>query len=100
MSDWSPSITKVSWLSISPTFYEQLLRQNAFAQKITNPNYKHVIAAQKLSYKKAAHNILVKLTPDEAKDFDETDSDLPSLTAMNHPEKQAKSRRGLHFHSE
>jgi hypothetical protein len=39
----------------------------------------------------------VKLTPDEAKDFDETDSDLPSLTAMNHPEKQAKSRRGSSF---
>ena len=34
-------------VSISPTFYEQLLRQNPFAKKITNPNCKHIIAAQK-----------------------------------------------------
>jgi hypothetical protein len=32
-------------------------------QKITNPNCKHIKAAQKLSYEKAAHKILVKLTP-------------------------------------
>jgi hypothetical protein len=49
-------------VSISPTFYEQLLCQNPFAQKITNPNCKHIKAAQKPLYKKA-HKILVKLTP-------------------------------------
>jgi hypothetical protein len=34
-------------VSISPTFYEQLLRQNPFAKKITNLNCKHIKAAQK-----------------------------------------------------
>jgi hypothetical protein len=35
-------------VSISPTFYEQLLRQNPFAKKLgTNPTYKHIKAAQK-----------------------------------------------------
>jgi hypothetical protein len=28
-----------------------------------NPNCKHIKAVQKLSYEKAAHKILVKLTP-------------------------------------
>jgi hypothetical protein len=32
-------------VSISPTFYEQLLRQNPFAKKIKNPNCKHIKAA-------------------------------------------------------
>jgi hypothetical protein len=51
-------------VSISPTFYEQLLCKNPFAKKITNPNCKYIKAAQKkLSYEKAAHKILVKLTP-------------------------------------
>jgi hypothetical protein len=34
-------------VSISPTFYEQPLRQNPFAQKNTNPNCKHLKAVQK-----------------------------------------------------
>jgi hypothetical protein len=39
-------------VSISQTFYEQLLRQNPFAkksfcQKITNSNFKHIKAAQR-----------------------------------------------------
>jgi hypothetical protein len=34
-------------VSISPTFYEQLLHQNPFAKKISNPNCKHIKAAQK-----------------------------------------------------
>jgi hypothetical protein len=50
-------------VSISPTFHEQLLRQNPFAKKSTNPNSKHIKAAQKNSYEKAARKILVKLTP-------------------------------------
>jgi hypothetical protein len=49
-------------VSISPTFYEQLLRQNPFPQKITNPNCKHMKAAQKTFDEKAARKILVKLT--------------------------------------
>jgi hypothetical protein len=36
----------------------------SFHQKIPNPNCKHIKATQKkLSYEKAAHKILVKLTP-------------------------------------
>jgi hypothetical protein len=35
----------------------------SICQKITNPNCKHIKAAQKLLYKKSAHKILVKLTP-------------------------------------
>jgi hypothetical protein len=51
-------------VSISPTFYEQLLRQNPFCQKITNANCKYIKAVQKkLLYEKAAYKILVKLTP-------------------------------------
>jgi hypothetical protein len=38
-------------VSISPTFYEQLLRQNHFAKKITNPNCK---LCKELLYEKAA----------------------------------------------
>jgi hypothetical protein len=54
---------KTLQVSISTTFYEQLLRQNPFTKKITNPNCKHIKAAKKRLYKKAAHKILVKLTP-------------------------------------
>jgi hypothetical protein len=50
-------------VSISPTFYDQLLRQNPCTKKMTNPNCKHIKAVQKLSYEKAARKILVKLTP-------------------------------------
>jgi hypothetical protein len=47
---------------ISPTFYEQLLRQNLFAKKITNPNCKLIKLRKKLLYEKTARKILVKLT--------------------------------------
>jgi hypothetical protein len=50
-------------VSISPTFYEQLLHQNPLAKKITNPNFKHIKAVEKTFVKKAAHKILVKLAP-------------------------------------
>jgi hypothetical protein len=33
-------------VSISPTFYEQLLHQNSFCQKFTNPNCKHIKGVQ------------------------------------------------------
>jgi hypothetical protein len=36
-----------SQVSISPIFYEDLLRQNPFAKKITNPNCKHIKSAQR-----------------------------------------------------
>jgi hypothetical protein len=51
-------------VSISPTFYEQLLRQNPFAKKIQTQIASTLKLRKKLSYKKAAHKILVKLTPD------------------------------------
>jgi hypothetical protein len=35
----------------------------SFHQKITNPNCKHIKAAQKTFAQKAAHKILAKLTP-------------------------------------
>jgi hypothetical protein len=40
-------------VSISPTFNEQLLRQNPFARTITNPNCKHAKAAQKTFVRKS-----------------------------------------------
>jgi len=40
-------LEKRSQVSISPTFYEQLLRKKSFCQKITNPNLKHIKAAQR-----------------------------------------------------
>jgi hypothetical protein len=49
-------------VSISPTFYEQLLRQDPFAKKLQT----QIVSTQKLRkelwYEKAAHKILVKLT--------------------------------------
>jgi hypothetical protein len=50
-------------VSISPTFYEQLLCQNPFAKKLQT----QIVCAQKLrkklSYEKASRKVLVKLTP-------------------------------------
>ncbi len=59
------AVSEVDLVSISPTFYEQLLRQKSFRQKITSPNCKRIKAAQKKTFarEKAAHKILVKLTP-------------------------------------
>jgi len=34
-------------VSISPTFYEQFFAPKSFCQKITNPNFKHIKAAQR-----------------------------------------------------
>jgi hypothetical protein len=56
---------------ISPTFYEQLLRQ-----KITNPNLKAKKLHKKLSYEKAARKILVKLTPDQQLTFECNDKSV------------------------
>ncbi len=50
-------------MSILPTFYEQFLRQNPFAKILQT----QIVSTQKLRKKtfvqKAAHKILVKLTP-------------------------------------
>jgi hypothetical protein len=53
---YQPSVnfTNILWAAFAP---------KSFCQKITNPNCKHIKAAQKLSYEKAARKILVKLTP-------------------------------------
>ncbi len=48
-------------MSISPTFYEQLLCQNPFTKKLQT-QIAHKSCAKKLSYKKAALKILEKLT--------------------------------------
>ncbi len=48
-------------MSISPTFYEQVLHQNPFAKKLQTR-----IVSKKLSYEKTAFKILVKLTPDNS----------------------------------
>ncbi len=50
-------------VAISPTFYEQLLRQNPFAKKLQNQIVSTYKVCKKLSYEKAARKILVKLAP-------------------------------------
>jgi len=50
--------------SISPRFYEELLRQNPFAKKLQTQIVSTEKLCKKLSYEKAARKILVKLTPD------------------------------------
>jgi hypothetical protein len=50
-------------VSISPTFYEQLLRQNPFAKKLQTQIVSGEKLGKKLLYEKAARKILVKLTP-------------------------------------
>jgi hypothetical protein len=49
-------------VAISPTFYEQLLCPNPFAKKIQTQIVSTEKLRQKLSYEKAAHKILVKLS--------------------------------------
>ncbi len=48
------NFTNIWWTAFAP---------KSICQKITKPNCKHIKAAQKLSCEKAAHKILVKLTP-------------------------------------
>jgi hypothetical protein len=50
-------------MSISPTFYEQLLHPNPFTKKLQTQIVNNIKAVQKTTYKKAALKILVKLTP-------------------------------------
>jgi hypothetical protein len=50
-------------VSISPSFCEQLLRQNPFAKKLQTQIVSTKKLRKKLSYEKSAHKILVKLTP-------------------------------------
>ena len=50
--------------SISPTFYEQLLRQNPCAKKVQTYNVSTKKLLKTLSYEKAARKMLMKLTPD------------------------------------
>ncbi len=50
-------------VSISPTFYEQLLCQNPFAKKLQTQIVSTSNRHKKLSYDKAAHKIFVKLAP-------------------------------------
>ena len=49
-------------MSISPTFYNQLLRQYSFTKKNTKPNCKYKKLLRTLLYEKAAYKMLVKLT--------------------------------------
>jgi hypothetical protein len=51
-------------VSISPTIYEQLLHPNPFAKKLQTKIVSTSKLHKKLSCKKAARKILVKLTPD------------------------------------
>jgi hypothetical protein len=50
-------------VSISPTFYHQLLCQNPFAKKLRAQIVSTYKLCKKLLHEKAAHKILVKLTP-------------------------------------
>jgi hypothetical protein len=49
-------------VSISPTFYEQLLHQNPFAKKLQTQIVSTLKVQKELWYEKAACKILVKLT--------------------------------------
>jgi hypothetical protein len=48
---------------ISPTFYEQLLRQFSFNKKLQSQTVNRGKLCKTLSYKKDGHKMLVKLTP-------------------------------------
>jgi hypothetical protein len=50
-------------VSISSTFYEQLLCPNPFAKKLQALNVSTCKLRKKLLYEKAAHKMLVKVTP-------------------------------------
>jgi hypothetical protein len=49
-------------VSISPTFYEQLLRQNPFAKKLETQIVSTYRLRKELWYEKTARKILVNLT--------------------------------------
>ncbi len=49
--------------SISPTYYVQLLRRYFFAKKVQTLNLSAKKLCAKFAYKKAAHKMLMKLTP-------------------------------------
>jgi hypothetical protein len=49
--------------SISPTYYVQLLRRYICAKKVQTLNLSTKKLCAKLSYEKAVHKMLVKLTP-------------------------------------
>ncbi len=51
-------------LSISSSFYEQLLRQYSCAKKITKPNCNKRKAAQRTFIQKGTSKMLMKFTPD------------------------------------
>jgi hypothetical protein len=53
-------------VSISPTFYEQLLCQYPFVKKLQTQIVSTEKLHKKLSYENAARKILVKLTPGSA----------------------------------
>ncbi len=55
---------KIAQESISPTYYVQLLRRYFCAKKVQTLNLSTKKLGAKLSYKKAARIMLVKLTPD------------------------------------
>jgi hypothetical protein len=55
-------VNSVEQVSISPTFYEQLLHQNPFGKKLQTQTVSTQKLREKLSYEEAAHKILVKLT--------------------------------------
>jgi hypothetical protein len=56
-------LSQTTLVSISPTFNERLLHQNHFAKKLQTQIICTLKLCKKISYKKVAHKILVKLTP-------------------------------------
>jgi hypothetical protein len=48
---------------MSPTIYEQLMRQNPFVKNLQTQIVRTLKQRKKLLYEKAAHKILVQLTP-------------------------------------
>jgi len=60
---WSLENTFWNHESISPMFYEQLLRQYSFAKRIQSQTVSTKKLLKTLLYKKAGHKMLMKLTP-------------------------------------
>jgi hypothetical protein len=91
-------------VSISPTLYEQLLRQNPFAKKLQTQIVSTEKLFKKFSCEKAARKMLVKLTPEQlARDKELACFVVPSVTkkksfiTITQGQKREKMRPGDNF---
>jgi len=59
-------------LTISSTFYEQLLRRYSFAKKLQSQTVTREKLCESLSYEKVLRKMLVNLTPERTKSEEES----------------------------